>query len=220
VLIATLFAVVATTTEATQAIDLPVAPKKTAISGTIGQASRFPSVVLIIRHAEKPDDEGDPHLNSRGAARAAALPSLFSVKPPFRTMPAPFPTPDFIFATRESDSSNRPVETVTPLSQALGELHIRSKHKDNDFQAAVDDIFGDGKLAGKTVLICWHHGKIPELAKAILNKASNATQVEAKVPDRWKGTVFDRVFKITFDDRGTATFEDRPQRLLFGDNPT
>ena len=31
-------------------------------------------------------------------------------------------------------------------------------------------------------------------------------------------TVFDRVWQITYDDQGNATFRDRPQRLLPGDS--
>src|SRR5689334_2371737 len=33
--------------------------------------------------------------------------------------PARFSTPDFLFATQRNTSSNRPVETITPLMQAL-----------------------------------------------------------------------------------------------------
>src|SRR5260370_42647676 len=64
------------------------------------QSVKHPHQVLIIRHAEKPDDEGDPHLTSRGAARAAALPALFLIPPTFSTKPAPLPTPAFLFATK------------------------------------------------------------------------------------------------------------------------
>jgi len=38
-----------------------------------GKEGKLPRQVLIIRHGEKPDDAGDIHLTSRGAARAAAL---------------------------------------------------------------------------------------------------------------------------------------------------
>src|SRR5438552_403902 len=94
------------------------APARTATSATeerVQQAGNYPHHVLILRHAEKPNADDDPHLTSRGAARAAALPALFSIAPTFPTKPASFPTPDFIFATKESHKSNRPVETVEPL---------------------------------------------------------------------------------------------------------
>jgi hypothetical protein len=178
-----------------------------------------PQYVLIIRHAEKPKDDRDTHLTSRGAGRAAALPSLFWIKDAFRTKPARFPTPDFLFATKESDSSNRPVETVQPLAKALGDMDIHKKHVNREHQSVVDHVFGDAKYAGKTVLICWHHGKIPKLARAVSDKAKNKDKLRARVPPRWDDKVFDRVWQFTFDGQGGAKFADRPQRLLYGDSP-
>jgi hypothetical protein len=177
-----------------------------------------PAQVLIIRHAEKPEDDEGPHLSSRGAARAAALPALFVVPPTFPTRPARFRAPDFIIATRASTNSNRPVETVTPLAKALGDVSIHDKHRDDDFQAMVDDLFGNAKYNGKTVLICWHHGKVPKLTQAVLARATNADKVREQVPEKWGPEVFDRVWQITFDDQGKAKFADRPQQLLFKDS--
>jgi hypothetical protein len=39
----------------------------------------------------------------------------------------------------------------------------------------------------------------------------------SKVPEKWDGKVFDRVWQISYDDKGNATFRDRPQCLLAGD---
>jgi hypothetical protein len=197
--------------------DTPAIGGTTVSEGAVKQTDKYPLHVLILRHAEKPDDAKDPDLSSRGAARAAALPSLFLAPPTFRTKPAPFPTPDFIFAAEKSKESNRPVETVTPLTKALGDMPIHAKHKDDDFQAVADEIFGDKKYAGKTILICWHHGKIPKLAVTILDKAKNGNKVKDQLPKPWDDAVFDRIWQITFDDAGKATFADRPQRLLFED---
>jgi hypothetical protein len=182
------------------------------------QADTYPNHVLIIRHAEKPDDEDDKHLTSRGAARAAALPSLFFIPKAFRTKPSPFPTPDFIFATAESRHSNRPVETVRPLAKALRDMEIHAKHADDEYQPVVDRLFSNAKYTGKTVLICWHHGRIPKLTRAVLAKAKNADKVKQRVPKHWDQDVFDRVWQITFDNQDKATFVDRPQKLLFKDN--
>jgi hypothetical protein len=178
-----------------------------------------PRYVLIIRHAEKPEDANDIHLTSRGAGRAAALPSLFLIPPAFPTKPARFPTPDFLFATKKSHKSDRPAETVRPLAKALGDMHIHDQHADDDFQAVVDHVFGDAKYVGKTVLICWHHGKIPKLARAVSEQAKNKGDLRARVPKRWDDKVFDRVWQFTFDGQGGAKFADRPQRLLYGDSP-
>lgn len=69
-----------------------------------------PSRVLLLRHAEKPKGDNDPHLSDRGHERAAAL----AVR-----IPHVFGRPDQLFATAPSSESNRPVETLTPLSSAL-----------------------------------------------------------------------------------------------------
>lgn len=181
-------------------------------------AKPAPGQVQLIRHAEKSGDDIDIHLNSRGAARAAALPSLFVIPPTFPTTPAPFTTPDFLLATKESKHSNRPVETVTPLARVLGNLSIHHKHADKDYQEVVNDLFREAKYAGKIVLICWHHGKLPDLAHAIAAKAKNADKLKNEIPERWDGSMFDRVWLFTFDDKGEATFANRPQQLLFRDS--
>ncbi len=186
-------------------------------AGEAGAKGKHPRLVQIIRHGEKANDENDIHLNSRGAARAAALPSLFVIPPTFPTKPAPFATPDFLYATKATKHSNRPVETITPLARALGDMKIHDKHKDDDYQAVVDAIFGDENHVGKTVLISWHHGKIPELALAVAHKAKNGDKLKNQIPNRWEGAVFDRVWQFTFADNGNATFANQPQQLLFGD---
>jgi hypothetical protein len=176
-----------------------------------------PRQVLIIRHAEKPEDDTDIHLASRGAARAAALPSLFVIPPTFPTKPAAFVTPEFLFAAKQSKYSNRSVETLRPLAKALADMPIDHRHADRAFQGLVDDLFSESKYAGKTILICWHHGSISDLALAVIAKAKNTSKLKGQMPQRWGGTVFDRIWIITFDDLGNATFDDRPQRLLFAD---
>jgi hypothetical protein len=196
----------------------PAASVSSLNAGQAPPVDTYPAHVLIIRHAEKPDDEADKHLTSRGAARAAALPSLFYIPKAFRTKPAPFPTPDFIFATAKSKHSNRPVETVQPLAKALGDVAIHAKYADDEYQSLVDHFFSNEKHAGKVILICWHHGKIPDLTRAVLARAKNADKVKKQVPERWEPGVFDRIWQITFDNQGKAAYVDRPQSLLFKDD--
>lgn len=158
-----------------------------------------PRLVLIIRHAEKPPEgEKDPNLSKQGFERAEAL---------AKAIPANFPKPDFLIATKKSKSSNRPVETITPLAHALHEP-IESQFKDDAYQQVAREVLSDPKFAGKVVLIAWHHGKIPELAKALGAK---------EAPDKWKSTVFDRVWEIDYDG-GAAKFKDLPEKALPGDS--
>ncbi len=188
-----------------------------AVAAEVAQAKHYPGHVLLIRHAEKPKDKSDKHLTSRGAARAAALPSLFYIPEAFPSKPAPFPTPDFLYATKESKHSNRPVETVQPLAKALGDLPVHAEHADDDFQPVVDLLFNE-KHAGKTALVCWHHGQMRNLAEAVAAKAKNADQVQKKI-QKWDDEVYDRVWHFTFTEQGQATYANEPQRLLFKDSP-
>ena len=193
-----------------------------------------PSQVLIIRHGEKvgdpkKDNDGGRNLSVIGSARAVALPSLF-VPPlpqlacrfhqeegefvgsyqqiPLKGSKARFATPSFIFATERSKHSKRPIATVTPLSTASAvPINDRFADNDTDIQKMVDAILNEGVYAGKVVLICWHHGKLPDIAKAL----------GVAKPPKWDGKVFDRVWQITFP-KGKAKLENLPQMLLYGDS--
>ncbi len=163
--------------------------------------TKGPKLIMIIRHAEKPDEtngEKDPNLSKQGYARADAL---------SKVIPDHFAKPDFLIATKKSKGSDRPIETITPLSKAINET-IDSTYKDDDFAEVAKDVLTNPKYDGKTVLIAWHHGKIPELAKAL-----GVTDA----PDKWDSKVFDRVWEITFED-GKAKLTDLPQKALPGDS--
>ncbi|HEX8914016.1 MAG TPA: histidine phosphatase family protein [Humisphaera sp.] len=162
-----------------------------------GPAGDPPLRILIIRHAEKPDDRDDPHLSARGRARAAAL---------ARVVPERFARPDFVVAARTSAHSNRSVETVTPLAESL-RVPVDDALKDEQSDELARRLLTDRRYAGKVVLVCWHHGKIPDVARAL---------GAAGVPAKWKDPVFDRVWEVTFRG-GKATLADLPQKALPGD---
>src|SRR5262245_44923720 len=189
-------------------------------------ASR-PSQILIIRHGEKLGDSSDdqvggPDLSIAGFARAVALPALFVpqnqelscnlvqnagftgtyIKIGAQGSPPRFSTPDFLFATQASQNSNRPIETITPLSVALG-LSYNDSYADSDYKNLATAVLTDSKYGNKVILICWHHGKIPKLAKAL----------GVSSPPDWPDPVFDRVWKITYVN-GVAQLQNLPQELL------
>lgn len=196
-------------------------------------SSNYPGNIYIIRHGEKlgdatSDKDGGPDLSIQGSARAAALPSLFvptDVSCPLtagtgsftgqyatvskvKSASPRFQTPVVIFATEKSNSSNRPVETVTPTSVALS-LAINSNGYPNSSAgiAALAKAVLGGQYTGKVVLICWHHGEIPAVATAL--GVSN--------PPKWQSTVFDLVWEITYSDEGKANLAVHHQKLLYGD---
>jgi hypothetical protein len=168
-------------------------------------STKAPAIVFIIRHAEKPMDEKNGDLAPQGFKRAAALPYLFLPLPGSSATPR-LPRPDALFASDASGKSNRPYETIVPLSQAL---HLRINHDYVDRETAkIAQEVMSGKYSGKVVLIAWHHGEIPHLAKAF--GVSDA-------PKTWDETVFDQIWKITWVD-GKAQMTTLPQELLKGDS--
>jgi hypothetical protein len=159
-----------------------------------------PTTILIIRHAEKLTD-GRLDLSPTGFQRAALIPNLF-----LPTTRPDLPVPQVLFATHQSKHSNRPVETITPLATAL-KLPIDSDILDDDYPELAKLLLS-GQYAGKVVLVAWHHGKIPELAKSL--------GVEPPYMP-WPDQQFDRIWRIDYFG-GKATIKDLPQRLMPGDS--
>jgi len=166
----------------------------------------YPRQILIIRHGEKPPDAAmSTDLSTPGKDRAAALHMLFEKSD---RRPTPFPKPDFIFAAKNSGKSHRPVQTVTPLASKF-DLPVDARFTNDDPVKLAEELFGNAKYEGKTILISWRHGTTPELV-AVLNATG--------FPKSWKDGVFDRVWQITYDEKGKTTFADVPQRLLPADS--
>jgi hypothetical protein len=163
-------------------------------------AQQAPATVLLIRHAEKLTD-GQLDLSAAGFARAKKLPELFGGVAPHN-----LPRPDALFAAHISANSNRPVETITPLSAALG-LPISAEVGDKEYAVLAKELLS-GRYAGKVVLVAWRHSAMPGFARAL-----------GAVPpyDRWPDTQFDRVWRIDFVG-GKAVLRDLPQGLMPGDS--
>jgi hypothetical protein len=156
-----------------------------------------PATIYLIRHAEKPADKR-PDLTQQGFLRAALFPNLF-------TGPNALTKPDFLFATARSKNSNRPYETIMPLSAALDEPIMNGIENDN-FADLAKLLLG-GQYAGKVVLVAWHHGKIPDLTTAL----------GAVPPYKWPDDQFDHIWRIDYKD-GKARLTDLHQGLLPGDS--
>jgi hypothetical protein len=164
-----------------------------------GRKPQPPATILLIRHAEKLTD-GRIDLSPTGFERARLLPKMFS------PAGANLPTPQVLFATRISEHSNRPVQTVTPLAAAL-HLPINDSFSNEDYPALAAALLS-GKYAGKVVLVVWHHGKIPQLASAL----------GAKPPySPWPETQYDRIWRIDYSN-GKVTLQDLPYAIMPGDS--
>jgi hypothetical protein len=165
----------------------------------------MPARVFLIRHAEKPT-EGGNSLSLKGRERAAAYVPFFLETAELTS----HGTPAAIYAPTSSqqDESQRAVETVQGLADKL-KISINTKHARDSYKEMVDEIKADPTFKGKTVLICWDHTTIPEIARAF-----GALQT----PARWPQDVYDRIWKLSFNTSGSRPmFQNTPQRLMYGD---
>jgi len=157
-------------------------------AGAAADSSSLPRVVYLMRHAEKPAERHDPHLSAAGIARAGKLPGYF----PQLLGGQPL---DVIFATGQSKNSNRPYETVVPLAGSL-HLSIDQSYPNDSYGALAEAV--RSRYAGKTVLISWHHGTIPALARAL---------GAVTAPAKWPSASFNMIWKITYDPQGVAKLQ-------------
>jgi phosphohistidine phosphatase SixA len=141
-----------------------------------------PKRIILMRHADKTDDPEDEDLSDAGMARARNLATY---------IPQTFGKPDFIIATAHSKHSNRPKETVQPLADALG-MKIEHDFENDDFADLVDEIFNDPDYKGKTLVICWHHGKLPAIA-ALLGAPAGS------YPDPWPEDAYNLILDLQYD---------------------
>ena len=141
-----------------------------------------PSRIILMRHADKPDDLDDPNLSAAGVTRAKHLATY---------IPQTFGKPDYIIATAHSKHSDRPIETVEPLAEAIG-VEVQHDIEDKDFEDLVEDIFSDSAYHGKTVVICWHHGTLPAIA-ALLGAPAGS------YPDPWPDDTYNIILDFRYD---------------------
>ena len=180
-------------------------------------------MIMIVRHGEKPEGDGDPKgvtadgkhdkesLVVRGWTRAGALVGLFDPRAgdgsalPTRPGLAP---PEGIFASDlGGQCSKRPLQTVSPLADALGITPDTrfDKGQEGQLVAALAN-------APDPVLISWQHESIGAIVAGL-------GQVHPQPPASWPGARFDMVYVFTRAGAGW-TFAQVPQMLLAGDAPT
>jgi hypothetical protein len=155
------------------------------------QAAR-PAQIILFRHAEKPADKANPHLSPEGVRRARLLVGFLSTNPVVNK----YGKPVAIFATRttKDDDGQRTQETVAPAAAAL-KLAVQTPFLGRQYKQLANRILGNPAYAGKTVVICWNHDVISELAAEL--------GVSPK-PPAWKAKEYDQVYVISFRGK-TAT---------------
>jgi broad specificity phosphatase PhoE len=174
--------------------------------------------IMIIRHAEKPSDDGsirgvdengahDPNeLTVQGWRRAGALIRLFA--PPNGAFANPvLGTPGTIYACAPNGhaQSLRSQHTVTPLAEFL-KLPVNLRFNKGDEDKLADAVAG----AQGVVLIAWEHDAIPEIVAAVVGKTSTG-------PTKWPDSRFDLVWVLDHKSGSGWTLTQAPQLVLPGD---
>ena len=146
------------------------------------------AVVLIIRHAEKPDT--GPGLSPSGQQRAEAYKHYFRK---FTVDSKPL-RPDAIFAAKDSKQSQRPRLTVEPFAKAA-QLRIDTHFKSSQSVELAAALRATEQ--GKRILISWHHTAIPDLLRAL-----GAKPKSLRPGGKWPDPVYDWVILLSYDQDG------------------
>jgi hypothetical protein len=143
--------------------------------------------ILVMRHAEKPDDASDPNLSPPGYARANELATY---------IPDTIGNPDVIIAAANSPESQRPVQTVTPLAKQCG-LIVQTPYADQQYKEAAElMLHGNGYKDKPLIVCCWHHEKIPHLMGALGCQTGS-------YPDPWDPDIFNLILKVGVESDGS-----------------
>jgi hypothetical protein len=162
------------------------------------------TVILIIRHAEKPDSGSG--LSAEGEVRAKAYVNYFKN---FTIDGRPLKL-DYIFAAADSKESRRPRLTIEPVSKAFG-LAVDRRFKDKEFQRLANEI--QSKPHGQAILVAWHHGEIPALLRAL-----EAAPDQVIPKGKWPEEVFGWVIELRYDAAGRLVETKRINEKLLPDD--
>jgi len=167
-------------------------------------AFAMPSRIILIRAGEAPANGNG--LSQRGRERAAALVPFFL----FQDYLQDYGHPVALFAHRETQSepSLRPVQTMTPLANALG-IKVNTSFTQNEFANMIKLIKANPDYEAKTVLICWNNDNMSR----IVTELGLKTKV---LP--WPEEAHDRLWIVDFKQNRHISFRNYPQRLLYGDS--
>lgn len=146
------------------------------------------ATIVIIRHAEKPED--GMGLSPEGERRAQLYVDYFAGLL-VDGKPLKF---DHLFAAADSKNSARSRLTITPLSRAL-RLPLDVRFDSEEFDALADELHTRDQ--GRCLLVCWHQGTIPGLLEGL---GANARKL---LPDGdWPKDVFNWAIILRYDATG------------------
>lgn len=175
--------------------------------GADAQEGPKDSVLLIIRHAENPADGRG--LSARGQERAKAYVNFFENF----SVDSKRLEPNAIVVAADSKQSHRPRLTVTPFAKAAN-LPIDNRFANKQPADLAAELRAN--YHGKVILVCWHHGQMPTLLRAL------GAAPETFLPKgKWPRDVYDWVIMLSFDQEGRLIQEASRrinEHLLQGDS--
>jgi broad specificity phosphatase PhoE len=165
------------------------------------------AVLLIIRHAENP--ASGRGLSPTGERRAKAYKDYFLNF----TVDSKRLEPGVILVADDSKHSHRPRLTVEPFAKAA-KLPIDSRFDNKQPTDLAAELRANHQ--GKVILICWHHGQIPALLRAL------GAAPKTLLPNgKWPRTVYDWTIMVSYDENGHLIPESTrriSEHLLQGDS--
>jgi len=161
----------------------------------------------MIRHAENPADGHG--LSPRGKERAEVYVNYFKNF----TIKGKRREPQAVVVAADSKQSHRPRLTVEPFAKAAN-LPIDNRFANKQPADLAAELRAN--YEAKVILICWHHGQIPALLRAL------GAAPETLLPNgKWPRDVYDWVIVVSFDENGRVIPEDTQrmtEHLLQGDS--
>ena len=146
------------------------------------------AIILIVRHAEKPEEGW--RLSPEGERRAQLYVDYFQG---LQIDGKPLKL-DHLIAAADSKNSSRSRLTLTPLSHAL-RRPVDLRFKTEETHTLAREL--RKRENGKCLLICWHHGDIPDLLEEL------GANSEKLLPDgEWPKDVFNWVVILRYDAQG------------------
>jgi broad specificity phosphatase PhoE len=143
---------------------------------------------MIIRHAENPADGHG--LSPRGEERAQAYKNYFQNF----TVGGKRREPEAVVVAADSKHSHRPRLTVEPFAKAA-KLSIDNRFANKQPADLAAELRAN--YQGKVILVCWHHGQIPALLRAL------GAAPDTLLPNgKWPRDVYDWVILLSYDQDG------------------
>lgn len=177
----------------------------------------YPQQIIIIRHGEKPPTGNN--LIPQGYTRSYCLVDYFQNS----LDTSLYNTPDVIYAqkcsgwdgqnTSSCTDSARPIETVLPFSNSQG-IVMNINYKETDYVNLAQNIFTTPTNEGKTVLICWEHDHIVDVANSIFSGFTDGIHTQPAIVG-WNYNPFDSDDSSIFDMAWIFTYNNNGQSYSF-----